>query len=84
MEIYEKGVKEDIRFAKIFVLLLNALLVVDLFRMFIGNEIIVSIVQYIIYIGCAIYTYWQIVVCKKFKIDKYLFCFVCFLIFTIQ
>ena len=83
MAIYEKRVKEDIRFAKIFVLLLNALLVVDLFRMFIGNEIIVSIVQYIIYIGCAIYTYWQIVVCKKFKIDKYLFYFVCFLIFTI-
>ena len=83
MKIYEKKVKEDIRFAKIFVLLLNALLVVDLFRMFIGNEIIVSIVQYTIYIGCAIYTYWQILVCKKFKIDKYLFCFVCFLIFTI-
>lgn len=83
MGIYEKRVKEDIRFAKIFVLLLNALLIVDLFRMFIGTEIIVSIVQYIIYIGCAIYTYWQIVVCKRFKIDKYLFCFVCFLIFTI-
>lgn len=83
MKIYEKRVKEDIRFAKIFVLLLNALLVVDLFRMFIGNEIIVSIVQYIIYIGCAIYTYWQIAVYKKFKIDKNLVCFICFLILTI-
>ena len=39
MAIYEKRVKEDIRFAKIFVLLLNALLVVDLFRMFIGYVI---------------------------------------------
>lgn len=54
MNIHENRLIEDVVFAKTFTLLLNTLLVVDLFRMLVGSEVIVSIVQYAIYIGCAI------------------------------
>ena len=70
MNIHENRLIEDVVFAKTFTLLLNTLLVVDLFRMLVGSEVIVSIVQYAIYIGCAIYVYWQVADCKKFKIMK--------------
>lgn len=84
MNIHENRLIEDVVFAKTFTLLLNTLLVVDLFRMLVGSEVIVSIVQYAIYIGCAIYVYWQVAKCKKFKIDKNLFYSICFLIITMS
>ena len=75
--MYEKIDKREDSYAKIFVLFLNAVLIVDLVRMLINNMTIVNVVQYVIYIGCAIYMYWQIMSYDKFKIDKTLFGLVC-------
>lgn len=80
--MYEKIDKREDNYAKVFALFLNAVLIVDLVRMLINNTIIVNMVQYGIYIGCAIYIYWQIMFNNRFKIDKSLFGFICVTLLT--
>lgn len=75
--MYEKMNRREENYAKIFALFLNAVLIVDLIRMLINSMTIVNIVQYGIYIGCAIYIYWQIMSNDKFKMDKTLFGLAC-------
>lgn len=75
--MYEKIDRREDNYAKMFALFLNALLIVDLVRMLINSMTIVHMVQYGIYIGCAIYTYWRIAFSDRFKIDKSLFGLVC-------
>lgn len=75
--MYEKMNRREENYAKIFALFLNAVLIVDLIRMLINSMTIVNIVQYGIYIGCAMYIYWQIAFNDRFKIDKSLFGLVC-------
>jgi len=69
--------KRENNYAKIFALFLNAVLIVDFFRMLVNSLIIVNLVQYGIYIGCAIYTYWQIIFRYRLKIDKSFFVLIC-------
>lgn len=69
--------KTEKNYAKIFALFLNAVLIVDFVRMLINSLIIINIVQYGIYVGCAIYAYWQIIFHDKFKIDKTFFVLIC-------
>ena len=57
--MYEKMNRREENYAKIFALFLNAVLIVDLIRMLINSMTIVNIVQYGIYIGCAMYIYWR-------------------------
>lgn len=71
--MYDIVNKEEIDYAKIFALFLNAVLIVDMLRMVINSSLVVSLVQYVIYIGCAVYVFWQIMICDRFKIDKNLF-----------
>lgn len=65
--------KKQKEFAELFALFINAILLVDLFRMLTNNNVVVSIIQYGIYMTCAIYVYWQIVFSDNLKIDKALF-----------
>jgi|GEM_PF-1347301 len=80
--MYGKIDKREDNYAKIFTLFLNAVLIVDLVRMLINSMTIVNVVQYGIYVGCAIYIYWQIMFNNRFKIDKSLFGLVCVTVLT--
>jgi len=79
--MYEKMNSREESYAKTFALFLNAILIVDLVRMLIRNMTIVNMTQYGIYIGCAIYIYWQIAFNDRFKIDKSLFGLICSTVF---
>lgn len=80
--MHEKIDRREDNYARVFALFLNAILIVDLVRMLINNTTIVSMAQYGIYIGCAIYIYWQIMFNNRFKIDKSLFGLVCVTVLT--
>lgn len=60
----------DYKYANNFALFLNALLLVDLIRMITDNTIIAYIIQYTIYIYCALYVYWKIVTIDKLMLNK--------------
>lgn len=67
----------NLMYSKLFALFLNALLVVDLFRMVTNeNDLIVNIIQYSIYIGIALYIYWRIAIYDNFKIRRSFFSFI--------
>lgn len=71
--MYEVIDKQEIKYADMFALFINAVLLVDMIRMFTNSTIAVNIVQYGIYISCALYGYLQLLYYKKMKIDKKLF-----------
>lgn len=69
--------------AKVLIAFLNALLIVDFFRMIIPSSIIVSAIQYIIYIGIALYVCKNIAIIDHFRLSKPVVYFVMLLIFLI-
>ena len=69
--------------AKALMIFLNAVLIVDFFRMIIPSSIIVGAIQYVIYIGIALYVCKNIAIIDHFKLRKpvvYVFLLLIFLI----
>lgn len=61
----------SLTYGRVFALFINAILMVDMVRMVSNNNVsFVTLVQYTIYIGVALYVYWKIVFENGFKIDK--------------
>ena len=64
----------DVFYGRMFALFLNAVLIVDLFRMLLGDRnSVINALQYSIYIGTTLYVIWKIIYIDHLRIDKSLF-----------
>ncbi|SEG13861.1 hypothetical protein SAMN04487934_108113 [Eubacterium ruminantium] len=72
-QIRERKNKEKDYFVFFFILYINALLIVDGFRMIFGEVLITTGIQYVIYVSVALFCYHQMIFENRFKLDISIF-----------